>query len=177
VEGDDGFATVLDESRACFSNNAAERALRGFAVGRRAWLFAGSHRGARRAAAMATLIAMAKHSNVDPQAGLADARACIAGLRRAASPNGCHGAGKRAAPASAKPPDGMAADANVVTIALAAQMLCETDDRLWALADQMDPEDGLVWIHATDERQTAAFRSVGIENLKDLIADQHTTES
>ncbi|MFG1475247.1 hypothetical protein [Xanthobacter agilis] len=71
----------------------------------------------------------------------------------------------------------MAADANVVTIALATQMLCETDDRLWALADQMDPEDGLVWIHATDERQTAAFRSVGIENLKDLIADQHTTES
>lgn len=71
----------------------------------------------------------------------------------------------------------MAADANVFTIALAAQMLGETEDRLWAFADQMDPEDGLVWIHDTDERQTMAFRSRGLETLRDLIADQPTTES
>lgn len=76
-----------------------------------------------------------------------------------------------------KPPDRIAADANVFTIALAAQMLGETEDRLWALADQMDPEDGLVWIHDTDERQTMAFTSFGLETLRDLIADQHTTES
>lgn len=71
----------------------------------------------------------------------------------------------------------MAADANVFTIALAAQMLGETEDRLWGLADQMDPEDGVVWIHDTDERQTMAFTSFGRETLRDLIADRRTTES
>ena len=69
------------------------------------------------------------------------------------------------------------AAANIFTIALAAQMLGETEDRLWALADQMDPEDGLVWIHDTDERQTMAFTSRGLETLRDLIADQPSTES
>ncbi|SFD64623.1 hypothetical protein SAMN05428997_13825 [Bosea sp. CRIB-10] len=71
----------------------------------------------------------------------------------------------------------MAADANIFTIALAAQMLGETEDRLWALADQMYPEDGLVWIHDTDGRQTMAFTSRGLETLRDLIADQPSTES
>jgi hypothetical protein len=37
-------------------NNAAERALRGLALGRKSWLFAGSERGAERAALMYTLI-------------------------------------------------------------------------------------------------------------------------
>ena len=75
-----GFAAVLDDGRACLSNNAAERALRGFALGRKAWLFAGSDRGAERAAAMATLITTAKLNDVDPQAWLADVLARIAGL-------------------------------------------------------------------------------------------------
>jgi threonine dehydratase len=66
----------------------------------------------------------------------------------------------------------MAANANVFTIALAARMLGETEDRLWALADQMEPEDGVVWIHDIDERETMAFTSFGLETLKELIADQ-----
>lgn len=53
-------------------NNAAERSLRGFALGRKAWLFAGSDRGADRAAIMATLITTAKLNDVDPQAWLAE---------------------------------------------------------------------------------------------------------
>ena len=40
----------------CLSNNAAERALRGVAIGRKAWLFAGSDRGGERAAAMCTAV-------------------------------------------------------------------------------------------------------------------------
>lgn len=75
-----GFATALDDGRACLSNNAAERALRGFALGRKAWLFAGSDRGAERTAAMATLITTAKLNDVDPQSWLADVFARIAGL-------------------------------------------------------------------------------------------------
>jgi transposase len=52
--------------------------LRGFALGRKSWLFAGSDRGADRAAAIATLIMTAKLNGVDPQAWLADVLARIA---------------------------------------------------------------------------------------------------
>jgi transposase len=66
------FTRFLDDERICLTNNAAERALRGIAFGRRAWLFAGSDRGEERAAAMFTLIETAKLNDVDPQAWLAD---------------------------------------------------------------------------------------------------------
>jgi len=62
----------LDDGRLCISNNAAERALRGIAVGRHNWTFAGSDEGGRRAAAIYTLIESCKLNNVDPQAWLAD---------------------------------------------------------------------------------------------------------
>jgi transposase len=62
----------LEDGRICMSNNAAERALRGIAVGRRNWTFAGSDRGGERAAAIYTLIETAKLNGVDPQAWLAD---------------------------------------------------------------------------------------------------------
>jgi transposase len=76
----DGFTTFLNDGRICLTNNAAERALRGFALGRKSWLFAGSDRGADRAAFMATLIMTAKLSNIDPQAWLADVLARIADM-------------------------------------------------------------------------------------------------
>lgn len=55
-----------------------ERALRGFALGRKSWLFAGSERGADRAAAVTTLIMTAKLNDIDPLAWLADVLARIA---------------------------------------------------------------------------------------------------
>jgi len=73
----DRFAGFIDDGRICLTNNAAERALRGFALGRKSWLFAGSDRGADRAAIMATLIMTAKLNDVDPQAWLADVLARI----------------------------------------------------------------------------------------------------
>ena len=72
------FARFLDDGRICLTNNAAERALRGIALGRRSWLFAGSDRGGTRAAAMYTLIGTAKLNDVDPQAWLADVLGRIA---------------------------------------------------------------------------------------------------
>jgi transposase len=66
------FTRFLSDGRICLTNNAAERALRGIAIGRKNWLFAGSDRGGERAASMYTLIATAKLNNVDPQAWLAD---------------------------------------------------------------------------------------------------------
>jgi hypothetical protein len=72
------FTRFLDDGRICLSNNAAERALRGIALGRKAWLFAGSDRGGQRAAAMYSIIVTAKMNDVDPQAWLADVLARIA---------------------------------------------------------------------------------------------------
>src|SRR3979490_2927842 len=60
------FTRFLGDGRICLSNNAAERALRGIALGRKAWLFAGSERGGERAAIMLTLIQTAKLNHVDP---------------------------------------------------------------------------------------------------------------
>jgi transposase len=68
----DGLTRFLDDGRLCMSNNAAERALRGIAVGRHNWTFAGSDDGGRRAAAIYTLIETAKLNDIDPQAWLAD---------------------------------------------------------------------------------------------------------
>src|ERR1700681_3151740 len=63
-----GFTLFLEDGRVCLSNNAAERGLRGIALGRKAWLFCGSDRGGQRAAAMYSLIVTAKMNGVDPQA-------------------------------------------------------------------------------------------------------------
>jgi hypothetical protein len=68
----DGFARFLEDGRICLTNNAAERALRGLALGRKSWLFAGSDRGGDRAAVMYTLIGTAKLNDIDSQAWLAD---------------------------------------------------------------------------------------------------------
>jgi len=66
------FTLFLTDGRVDLSNNAAERALRGIAVGRRNWTFAGSDAGGRRAAALYTLIETCKMNGVDPRAWLAD---------------------------------------------------------------------------------------------------------
>lgn len=68
----DAFTRFLEDGRVCLTNNAAERALRGVALGRKSWLFAGSERGGDRAAFMYSLIVTAKMNNLDPQAWLAD---------------------------------------------------------------------------------------------------------
>ena len=73
----DVFTRFLEDGRICLSNNAAERELRGIALGRKSWLFAGSDRGGERAAVMLTLIHTAKLNDVDPQAWLADVLARI----------------------------------------------------------------------------------------------------
>ena len=71
------FTRFLDDGRICLTNNAAERALRCIALGRRNWTFAGSDRGGQRAAALYTLIETAKLNDVDPRAWLADVLARI----------------------------------------------------------------------------------------------------
>jgi transposase len=56
-----------DDGRLEADNNAAERALRAVASGRKNWLFAGSDDGGERAAAIYTLIGTAKLNNLNPE--------------------------------------------------------------------------------------------------------------
>jgi transposase len=72
------FTRFLDDGRICMSNNAAERAVRGIAVGRKNWTFCGSASGGRRAASIYTLIETCKLNDVDARAWLADVLARIA---------------------------------------------------------------------------------------------------
>jgi hypothetical protein len=72
------FTRFLDDGRICMTNNAAERAVRGIAIGRRNWTFCGSDAGGERAAVIFTLIETATLCDVDPRACLADVLACIA---------------------------------------------------------------------------------------------------
>lgn len=76
----ESFARFTTDGRICLTNNAAERAVRDLALGRKSWLFAGSDRGADRCAFMLTLIATAKLNDIDPQAWLADVLARIADI-------------------------------------------------------------------------------------------------
>jgi transposase len=72
------FTHFLDDGRLCMSNNAAERAVRGIAVGRKNWTFCGSDSGGGRAAAIYTLIETCKLNGIDARAWLADVLARIA---------------------------------------------------------------------------------------------------
>jgi len=67
-----------DDGRIEIDNNAAERALRAVALGRKNYLFCGSDAGGERAAAMYSLIGTAKLNGLDPEAYLRDVIECIA---------------------------------------------------------------------------------------------------
>lgn len=69
----------LDDGLAEIDNNIAERAMRGVAIGRKNWLFAGSKAGGERAAAIYSVIETAKLNGIEPQAYIADVIAKIAG--------------------------------------------------------------------------------------------------
>ncbi len=60
----------LDDGSIEIDNNAAERAIRPIALGRKNWLFAGSDKGGDRAAAILSLIETAKLNSLDPEAYL-----------------------------------------------------------------------------------------------------------
>ena len=67
-----------DDGRLEIDNNAAERALRAVALGRKNYLFAGSNAGGERAAAMYSLIGSAKLNGIDPEAYLSHVLSRIA---------------------------------------------------------------------------------------------------
>jgi transposase len=66
----DALVRYCDDGRLEIDNNAAERALRAVALGRKNYLFAGSDSGGERAAAIYSLIGTAKLNGLDPEAYL-----------------------------------------------------------------------------------------------------------
>ncbi|MHB8392456.1 MAG: IS66 family transposase [Acidobacteriaceae bacterium] len=66
------FTCYTTDGRLDICNNAAERAIRPLALGRKNWLFAGSDNGGERAAVIYTLIETAKLNGLDPEAYLRD---------------------------------------------------------------------------------------------------------
>jgi transposase len=67
-----------DDGAIEIDNSAAERALRGIAIGRRNYVFAGADSGGERVAAIYSLIGSAKLNGVDPEAWLRHVLANIA---------------------------------------------------------------------------------------------------
>ena len=67
-----GLCRYVEDGRLAIDNNAAERALRGIAIGRKNWLFCGSEAGGRTAATLFTMIASAVRNTLDPWAYLRD---------------------------------------------------------------------------------------------------------
>ncbi len=61
-----------DDGRLSIDNNAAERALRAIAVGRKNWIFFGNERGGQAAAVMYSLIATCRECEIDPRTYLRD---------------------------------------------------------------------------------------------------------
>ncbi len=68
----DALTRYTTDGRLDICNNAAERAIRPLAIGRKNWLFAGADSGADRAATIYTIIETAKLNGLDPEAYLSD---------------------------------------------------------------------------------------------------------
>jgi hypothetical protein len=64
----------------------------------------------------------------------------------------------------------MAAISHVFTIRRAAQILGRDEDLLWELSDQLEPEDGKLWVYDIDGAETPALHD-GIEALREIIKD------
>jgi len=74
----DALLLFCEDGRVEMDNNAAERALRAVALGRKNYLFAGSDSGGERAAAIYSLIGSAKLNGIDPEAYLTSVLRTIA---------------------------------------------------------------------------------------------------
>ena len=66
----------------------------------------------------------------------------------------------------------MAAISAVFTISYVATLLGEDGDWLFDLSINMFPEDGCLWVHGVGEDGVPAFTRDGIENLRQIIADE-----
>jgi hypothetical protein len=64
---------------------------------------------------------------------------------------------------------------HVTTISQVAKELGENEDWLCDVAAEMEPEDGLIWVHGITDDGVMAFTDFGIDNLVELIK-MHKTD-
>ena len=64
----------------------------------------------------------------------------------------------------------------IKTIALVAQEIGEDEEWLNEIIDEMEPEDGLIWVYGPDGASIAAFSDFGVENLEDIIRERRRAE-
>jgi hypothetical protein len=58
---------------------------------------------------------------------------------------------------------------HVKTINLVAKELGESEDWLFDVANEMEIEDGVIWVYGVGDDGVMAFTDFGIENLIELI--------
>jgi hypothetical protein len=58
---------------------------------------------------------------------------------------------------------------HVTTITRLAKDLGEEEDWLWDVANEMDAEDGLIWVYGVGDDGVMAFTDFGVETLMELI--------
>lgn len=63
----------------------------------------------------------------------------------------------------------MAAPSSAFTIARAAEILGEDEELLWSIADDMEPEDGCLWIYGPSDAHTVVFTNRGLEYLREML--------
>jgi hypothetical protein len=66
----------------------------------------------------------------------------------------------------------MAAISAVFTIGYVANLLGEDENWIFDLSINMFPEDGCLWVYSVGEDGVPAFTREGIENLRQIIADE-----
>ena len=64
----------------------------------------------------------------------------------------------------------------IKTIALVAQELGEDEEWLNEIIDEMEPEDGLIWVYGPDGESIAALSDFGVENLENIIRERRRPE-
>lgn len=66
----------------------------------------------------------------------------------------------------------MAAPGHAFTIRRAAELLGRSEELLWTLLGQLEPEDGMMWVYDTSDEAVPVFTDLGIETLREIIKDQ-----
>ena len=170
----EAFTRFLDDGRICLTNNAAERSLRGAALGRKSWLFAGSERGGDRAAFMYSLIVTAKMNDIDP-AGLARRRPRAHAELARLAPAGT-AAMELAAALGAAEGSLMARVTHVYSIGQVATMIGESLELIEAVSWNSDNIDygEMIHVHDGTEEGITTFTDRGIESLQEFLADVRT---
>ena len=166
------FTLFLEDGRVCLSNNAAERGLRGIALGQKvvAVLRVRSRRTARR-------------RHVQPDRHGQDERRRSAGLAGRCPLSHRHPSRSSAGRAAAleldasehqRSPLKRLDDARQQGPSRhhhhpVAEDLGEDEDWLWDVANEMEIEDGVIWVYGVGEDGVMAFTDFGIENLIELV--------